>query len=352
MFDHSSAISEAAQTNGAASDVVSELLAGMRLRGLDYQRLQITPPFGVSYGEDPAKAQFHFIAQGSVYLYGPDKALYHLGPGDAVLLPRGGTHALVSQLDVECRLIAQLPGSVICEAVKDIVVCCPDMRQEDRVVVFSGAMAFELGSMNSLVSLMPAVLHASTLLERNPEILPILEAMERETRTARAGFAGILTHLAEVVSASIVRGWVESGCGDAGGWIGALRDPRLARVIAAVHRDPGRDWTVENMAAQMGSSRSVFAERFQAVTGITPLRYVTELRMRMAMQWMVRDRLSIELVAERLGYGSQAAFSRAFKRVTGQSPGAVRAGREIEKAVTKTGKQLQAAGNKVRKAYK
>ena len=80
------------------------------------------------------------------------------------------------------------------------------------------------------------------------------------------------------------------------------------------------------MAVQMGSSRSVFAERFQAVTGVTPLRYVTELRMRMATQWMIRDRLSIEVVAERLGYGSHAAFSRAFKRVTGHAPGAVRTG--------------------------
>lgn len=326
MFDYSSGSTGSTPNPGTICDVVSELLVGMRLQGLEYQRLQITPPFAVSYGEDPAKAQFHFIAQGHAYLHIPDKALHRLSPGDAVLLPRGGLHALLSQPALECQKIDQLDARVICDSVKDIVACCPDMPDKDRVVVFSGAMEFELGSMNALVKLMPEVLHAGTLFDNHPEILPILEAMEREACTARAGFASILTRLAEVVSACIVRGWVESGCGEASGWIAALRDPRLSQVIAAVHRDPGHNWTVEKMAAQMGSSRSIFAERFQAVSGTTPLRYVTELRMRMATQWMVRDRLPIEIVAERLGYGSQAAFSRAFKRVTGHSPGQIRAG--------------------------
>lgn len=326
MFDHSSDLSDVSTRTGTVCDVVSELLVGMRLQGLEYQRLQITPPFGVSYGDGPAKAQFHFVAQGHVHLRAPDKSTYHLSPGDAVLLPRGGVHALLSQPVQACQRIGQLDARVICDSVKDIVACCPSVRREDRVVVFSGAMEFELGSMNALVSLMPEVLHVGTLLDSHPEILPILEAMEREARTARAGFASILTRLAEVVSASIVRGWVESGCGDAKGWIAALRDPRLGQVIAAVHRDPGHDWTVEKMAARMGNSRSVFAERFQTVTGVTPLRYVTELRMRMATQWMIRDGITIEIVAERLGYGSQAAFSRAFKRITGHSPGAIRTG--------------------------
>src|SRR5690606_12166271 len=92
-------------------------------------------------------------------------------------------------------------------------------------------------------------------------------------------------------------------------------------------RDPGRNWSVAAMASEMGSSRSVFAERFLEVTGVTPLRYVTELRMRLASQWITRDRMSIDVVAERLGYGSQAAFSRAFKRTTGKSPGTIRSPR-------------------------
>ena len=85
----------------------------------------------------------------------------------------------------------------------------------------------------------------------------MLEAMAREASLKRAGSAGILSRLADVVAASIVRGWVECGCGDIGGWVEALRDPRLGKVIAAVHREPGRDWTVATMAAEAGSSRSL-----------------------------------------------------------------------------------------------
>jgi len=111
--------------------------------------------------------------------------------------------------------------------------------------------------------------------------------------------------------------------------VSALRDPRLGGVISAVHRDPGRDWTVADLAAEMGSSRSVFAGRFLAVTGLTPLRYLTELRMRLAAEWIGRDRMPIDVAAHRLGYGSQAAFSRAFKRVVGVPPGAVRDARGV-----------------------
>ena len=171
---------------------------------------------------------------------------------------------------------------------------------------------------------MPEVMLVGTLLDRYPELRPMLDAMERESCTKRAGFAGILARLADVVSAIIVRGWVEAGCGETTGWLKALRDPRLGKAIVAMHREPGRNWTVAELAEEMGSSRSVFAERFLAVTGMTPVRYLTELRMRLAAQWIGRDGSTIESVAFQLGYGSLAAFSRAFMRVIGEPPGAVR----------------------------
>lgn len=307
-----------------SNDLVSELLTGMRLHGLRYHRVQVAPPFGIGFGDTPERAQFHFVARGPVHLRDAAGTMHTLQSGDAVLLPRGGRHAMLSEPELPCRDITRFDARSLCRDVRDIAACDETCRREDIRLFFSGCMEFDLGSMQSLVALMPEVMRVDTLLERNPEVLPILEAMEREACSRRAGFAGVLARLAEVVSASIVRGWVECGCGDASGWIEALRDPRLGKVIAAVHRDPGRTWTVQTMAAEMDVSRSVFAERFQAVTGTTPLRYVTELRMRLAAQWMARERLPVETVAERLGYGSQAAFSRAFKRITGQSPGSVR----------------------------
>ncbi len=94
-------------------------------------------------------------------------------------------------------------------------------------------------------------------------------------------------------------------------------------MILAIHNNPGHDWTLAELAGVMGASRSVFAERFLEVTGMTPVRYLTELRMRLAMQWIGKERMPIETAAVKLGYGSQAAFSRAFKRIVGHPPSAL-----------------------------
>ncbi|MCU5782853.1 AraC family transcriptional regulator [Alcanivorax balearicus MACL04] len=313
-------------SHSSNADLISELLAGMRLRGLRYHRLRLTPPFGVRFGEGGRpRAHFHFVAQGRAYLRGEDGDLNELSHGTAVLMPRDGPHALLSEPALPCRHITGFDAAALCDAVDDVQSCDPDTCRSQDTLIFSGCMELDLGSLHPLVSLMPAVMRVDPQADRQSELLPILEAMEQEVCGQRAGFAGILTRLAEVVAAAIIRSWVECGCGDASGWVEALRDPRLGRVIAALHREPGRHWTVESMAKEMGVSRSVFAERFLTVTGITPLRYVTELRMRLASQWLTRERLPVEDVAERLGYGSQAAFSRAFKRTTGHSPGAYRA---------------------------
>ncbi len=302
---------------------MSELLLGMRLNGIAYRRLRLAQPFGVGFGGVPGKAQLHFVAQGSAILR-LGGAQRRIECGDAVFLPRGDAHALLSGDGADVQDLGHFPAAPICTTV-EAVSSCPDgtCRTADTII-FSGCMDFELGTMHPLVAMMPEVMQLSMLSERQPEILPILEAMEREARTERAGFAGILARLADVVAASIVRGWVESGCGSAAGWVEALRDPRLGRVLLAIHRDPGRAWTVAALAEEMGASRSVFAERFLAVTGTTPLGYVTDLRMRLAAQWIGREGVAIEAAAHRLGYGSQAAFSRAFKRVMGHPPGGAR----------------------------
>ena len=191
-------------------------------------------------------------------------------------------------------------------------------------MLFYGCMEFDLGGMQGLGKLMPTFMVADTQTDRYPGLLPILDAMKRDICAGRIGFAGILARLAEVAAAMIVRGWIESGCKNASGLVAALRDPRLARAILALHRQPGREWTVAELAAESHVSRSVFAQRFQTTIGMPPLRYATELRMRLASQWLTHESVSIDVVAQRLGYTSQAAFSRAFKRVTGQPPGASR----------------------------
>lgn len=317
MFDRSS---DSAKN---LHDPVSELLMGMRLRGASYGRLQLSPPFGIRFPAG-SEARFHFVARGKVLLRAPGEAGRELCCGDAVLLPRGEVHEIVTGPHVQIRDYESYTRKPLCADVAAVEACIKTADPENDTLIFTGRMEFELDTLHPLVGLMPQIMSVGALIGRQPELMPLLDAMEREMGEERVGSAGILARLADVVAASIVRGWVECGCGDATGWIEALRDPRLGRVIAALHREPGRNWTLADMAEEMGSSRSVFAKRFAEVTGVTPQRYVLALRMRLAEQWFRRDKLSIDTAARRLGFGSQAAFARAFKRVVGEPPGQTR----------------------------
>lgn len=306
-------------------DLMSELLLDMRLRGVQYRRIEVTPPFGLGFEMEPGRARFHFVAAGRVFLRDENGETHALSPGTAVFLPHGGSHQLLSAVHLPVQEIGSLKAVPVCGSLCDVSACAGEPGCPDNSVIFSSSMEFELGAMQSLIRLMPAVMLAGTLPERHPEIMPVLRAMESEVCGRRVGFAGILARLADVVSAIIVRSWVECGCNGASGLVDALRDPRLARAVAALHRDPGRPWSVASLAVEAGLSRSAFAERFQSLTGMPPLRYVTELRMRLAPQWIGSDRMPIEAVAGSLGYASQAAFTRAFKRITGHPPGSLRA---------------------------
>ncbi|WP_297839743.1 AraC family transcriptional regulator [Pseudomonas sp.] len=306
-----------------SSDLINELLRGMRLRGIEYRRIQAGPAFGLGFNAKPGHAYFHFIAVGAVTLRTEDGTLYELTAGNAVFISHGGAHQLLSSLDIPVQDIGSFDAASLGDSVC-AVDARPDVGVTHSALLFSGCMEFELGSLHGLGRLMPDLMLIDAQGQRYPGLMPILASMEREVSCARIGFAGILARLADVVAAMIVRGWVECACGNASGLVAALRDPRLAKALLALHQQPGRDWTVTELAAQCNTSRSVFAQHFQTTIGTPPLRYATELRMRLASQWLTLERLPIETVAQRLGYNSQAAFSRAFKRVTGQPPGASR----------------------------
>lgn len=308
-----------------SSELISELLTGMHLSGVQFRKITLTASPGVGFSNTAGRAQFHFVAQGPVWLRSPGGVLHEINSGDAVFIPRGGAHAILPAATTPARDIVAFDPAICCTAADPDEQQMSETEIAHRAVIFSCCMEFDLGGMQPLVTAMPEVMRVSTLMAASPELQPMLEAMERETVKAQAGYAGILARLAEVVAALIVRAWVASGCGEASGWISALQDPRLSIAIALMHKEPGRNWTVARLAKEAGSSRSVFARRFLAATGVSPLRYLTDLRMRLAFHSLSRDRKSVDVVASQLGYGSLAAFSRAFKRTLGISPGAVRA---------------------------
>jgi AraC-like DNA-binding protein len=152
----------------------------------------------------------------------------------------------------------------------------------------------------------------------------LLTLMASEVASQRIGSATIMTRLADIVMTQIVRAWIETRPTDLSGWLAAVTDPQIGRALARIHRQPGEAWTVDTLAAAAGMSRSLFSERFMALLGVSPARYLLQWRMRLGAVWLKNENMTVSEVASRLGYASDAAFSRAFKRLLGQSPGSMR----------------------------
>ena len=155
-------------------------------------------------------------------------------------------------------------------------------------------------------------------------IASTLRFMAAEAREPRLGGETVITRLADILVIQAIRSWIEQDPAAQTGWLGALRDPQIGRAISLIHRDPARTWTVASLADEVAMSRSAFAARFAELVGEPPMHYVTRWRMHAAVTWLREGDATLGELALRLGYQSEAAFSRAFKRFIGVSPGAVR----------------------------
>lgn len=300
-------------------DPLTEMLRGLRLDGVDYSRYRMAEPWALSFPTQQA-ARLHFVSNTGCWLRCGDGDWLELKAGDAVLLTRGTAHVLASAPDVPPVAPGTCRRSPICGNVFAV-----DGGGEGQVcLLFCGSLHFNIDAMHPLMQLMPEVMRACDLEQHEPAIPHLMQAMAREAELDRVGAAGILARLADVLAASLIRTWVEHGCGDATGWLAAVREPDVGRVLAAIHLNPEHDWTVAALARIMGASRSGFAKRFADIVGETPARYILRVRMHQARLWLQRDRMRVSLAAERLGYESEAAFSRAFKRVLGAPPSSFR----------------------------
>ncbi len=311
-------------------DTLTEILLGLRLDGVEYGRCVMNAPWAVSF---PAQrsARFHFVARGGCWLRTPTQDWMRLNPGDAVLIPRGSAHELASSPDVPAVDIDSLGRVPVADNIYLVrgegatPAGSTGHPETPPDVMFCGALRFNLDPLHPLIAMMPEVMRAGDLAQRDPTVPALLEAMEREVALDRIGSCGILARLADVLAASIIRAWVECGCSDSTGWIAAVRCPKVGKVLAAIHTNPEHDWTVPELAAIMGASRSSFAEAFTRTVGESPARYVAKLKMFEARRWIAQGGMRIAVAAERLGYDSEASFSRAFKRIIGLPPSAVRA---------------------------
>jgi AraC-like DNA-binding protein len=140
----------------------------------------------------------------------------------------------------------------------------------------------------------------------------------------RPGGETVITHLADILIIQAIRSWLDSAPDANRGWLAALRDKQIGRALAAIHRQPEKAWSVDSLAREVGMSRSGFSARFTQLVGNSAMRYLTRWRMQLARAQLAEGTTQISQIADRLGYQSEAAFCRAFKREFGISPGSFR----------------------------
>jgi AraC-like DNA-binding protein len=300
-------------------DALSEVLQDFRLTGVSYGRCELRAPWGLDFAEQKL-LRFHFVSEGTCWLHTDANGWQQLQEGDLVLLPQGVAHRLAG-----CR---DTPRSTLtgCQITRFGGNVCSVVQPGDgaTTTLFSGSM--ELGSLalHPLLEAMPEVLQGCDVVSRDPLVKPLLDTMTIEAAQPRMGSATILSRMADLVTARLIRCWADSAPNSTTGWLAAIRDPSIGRALAAIHRDPGSNWTLERLASVAGQSRSVFAERFSALMREGPAHYLGRWRMQLAHAWLAGDGLAVADVAFRLGYESEASFSRAFKRIVGKPPGLVR----------------------------
>jgi AraC-like DNA-binding protein len=141
-----------------------------------------------------------------------------------------------------------------------------------------------------------------------------------ESKAPRPGGECVLGRLSELMFVDVVRRYLETLPADRTGWLAGLREPFVGRALTALHRNPSHGWTLESLAHEVGLSRSALAERFTQFVGQPPMQYLTNWRMQIAANQLLGSTDSVATIAERVGYESEAAFSRAFKKSVGAPP--------------------------------
>ena len=305
-------------------DPLGEALHFLRMSGTFYCRSELTAPWGLTLPERPGCLSFHVVTAGRAWLEVKDEGPHALEPGDLALVPHGRGHRLAAEPGAVAVPIGELHHERISE-------CYAILRHGGGgapTTLVCGAVRFDHPAAHHLVALLPRVIHVrAATLPHTGWLQSTLGLMALEARELRPGGETVITRLADILVIQAIRSWIEQDPAAQTGWLGALQDRQIGRAVALIHREPTRAWTVSSLAAEAAMSRSAFAARFTQLVGEPAMHYVARWRMHVAMTWLREEGVGVGEMAGRLGYRSEAAFSRAFKRFTGVPPGAARRGR-------------------------
>jgi AraC-like DNA-binding protein len=312
-----------------ADDVLSAVLRAVRLSGsmqfcfmpTGEWQTDAVPSLANLSAKPTGGMPFHIVVAGTCWLRMEDREVVLTG-GDVVAFPFGTGH----QLGVG-------RGGVLVTPVKDLPPKpwreIPVLRYgggDGAVRLLCGYLEFGAASFRPLRDALPKLLHART---RDAPDLGWLRAtiaqIVAEVDRPRAGGISMLERLTEITFIELLRHHVSSAGRESIGWLAAMNDPALARCLSVIHVDPTHDWSVEALATASGLSRSTLTERFEAVLATSPMRYVRDWRLCIAGMTLSTTSRPIAAVAHDAGYGTEAAFNRAFSRAHGVPPAAWRA---------------------------
>jgi len=286
-----------------SGDLLSELLRTVRLRGVQILDCLPTPPFSIAF--DHPGGALHIIQNGSVELdiFG-EGAQRRFQRGDVVLLPFGKGHTIRSG-----------PAPLPCPSPS------PDGIGEDQGARWlSGTFAFDDPRAARLLACLPSVIELRGIGGQSLVWLDVsCQMLAHEINSPSQGSLVMISRILDLLFIQILRAWATRS-DTTPGWLTGAIDPVIGKAITAIHADPQRRWTVERLARESSLSRSAFAERFTQLVGQPPATYLTEIRLALATDLLLGTSEPIRAIAARVGYESDAAFSRVFQRRHGLPP--------------------------------
>jgi AraC-like DNA-binding protein len=303
------------------TDPLAEALHLLKPTGTLYCRSELTAPWGIDMPAFEGYMMFHVVTGGHCWLEVEGEAPRLLPQGSLALVPHGQGHCIRSSPTGEVVPLFDIPVEQVSERYEI-------MRYGgagELTHLTCGVVRFDHVAGRRLIALLPRVLQIDTWNDDEGSWLQsTLRFIAREARELRPGGETVITHLADILIIQAIRSWIDSVPESGYGWLAALRDKQIGRALAAIHRTPEKDWSVASLAKEAGMSRSGFSARFTNLVGESARHYLTQWRMQLARTQLQESPDSLAVLAERFGYQSEAAFSRAFKREFGVSPGSVR----------------------------
>lgn len=317
------------------NDTLSEVLRAVRLTGAIFFSVDASAPW---VAEAPASGsvapylmpgaehviEYHVVASGSCWGGLIDEPAVKLEAGDVIVFPQGESHVLSS--DPGMRGNPQLEAFHALRGARLPLALAINGGGQQRAQLICGFVACDAKPFNPLLASLPRLIHLRAAGGANTAFRRLVELAVDESSAREPGSDCALSRLSELLFVEVVRRYTAELPADHRGWFAGLRDDSIGRALQRLHERPAYDWTLEELAKQVGLSRSTLAERFVHFVGIPPIQYLAQWRIQLAANLLRTGKSGLAEIADRVGYGSETALSRAFKRQVGVSPDQYRRG--------------------------